>query len=152
MKNIKHFTKVIFIVFIFNHLVAAQTDDKKILINKLNHWIESFNKKVLQKSLEIFSEEYVALYPGQPDQKFTDVKKQYEQIFTNKNLNVSLKFGIVESEVGGEFAFIHFVLITTVKPTFVDKAQSATDRGFQIWKKQTTGDWKLIRSISFPKQ
>lgn len=148
----KQFSKLFFFVctinfFAFN--IYAQNGESEKVKKILTSWIDSFNKKDLQQSLAIYSEDFIGYYPDQPDQDFASVKEQYEHIFNNKNLSVKLDLAIIEVNAVGNLAYVRMNLTATVKPTFSKQAAVAHDKGLQVWLKQNDGNWKLIRSSSF---
>lgn len=131
--------------------LSAQENSSSIA-NILNEWVESFNKKDLQKSLSIYSEDFIGYYPDQPDQTFKSVKEQYQHLLMNKNLSIKLAVKIDEIQISGNQAFVRMVLSATVKPVFATDATTAHDKGIQVWQKNQDGEWKLIRASTFPVQ
>lgn len=148
----KKFLFLQFSILIFvNSLFLAQNDSGEIN-SILKNWITSFNEKNLSGALSIYSEKFIGYYPNQPDQNFTSIKEQYESIFKNKNLSAKLELEVLETTEKENFAYVSMILTATIKPAFSPQAAIAHDKGIQIWEKEITGNWKLIRSSTFPIQ
>lgn len=150
MRHRKYFL-ISLLYFIFSITIPAQESTSSIT-NILNEWIDAFNKRDLQKSLSIYSEDFIGYYPDQPDQTFKSVKEQYQHLLVNKNLSIKLAIKIDEIQLSGNQAFVRMVLSATVKPVFATEATTAHDKGIQIWQKNQDGEWKLIRVSTFPVQ
>ncbi|MBI1937202.1 MAG: DUF4440 domain-containing protein [Ignavibacteriales bacterium] len=148
----KQFSKLFFFVCVlqfFPFNIYAQNDESEKIKKILTSWVDSFNKKDLQQSLAIYSEDFIGYYPNQPDQNYASIKEEYEHIFNNKNLFVKLDLVLIEVKAVGNLAYAGMNLTATVKPTFSKQAAVAVDKGLQIWQKQNDGNWKMIRSSSF---
>lgn len=137
--------------FFLSISISAQESSSSIT-DILHEWIDAFNKRDLQKSLSIYSEEFIGYYPDQPDQSFKSVKEQYQHLLLNKNLAIKLAVKIEEIEISGNLAFVRMILSATVKPVFATEATTAHDKGIQVWHKNQNGEWKLIRASTFPVQ
>ena len=148
MRNRKIFL-ISFLYFILSITIHAQESSSSIS-NILNEWIDAFNKRDLQKSLSIYSEDFIGYYPAQPDQSYKTIKEQYQHLLTNNNLSIKLAVKIEEIEMSGNLAFVRMILTATIKPAFATEATTAHDKGIQIWQKNQDGEWKLIRASTFP--
>lgn len=147
----RKFFLISFLYFILSITIPAQESASSIT-NILNEWIDAFNKKDLQKSLAIYSEDFIGYYPDQPDQSFKTIKEQYQHLLTNKNLSIALAIKIDEIQMSGNLTFVRMILSATVKPAFATEANVAHDKGIQVWQKNQDGEWKLIRASTFPVQ
>lgn len=137
-------------IILFANIVTAQTNDSQIIENTLNEWIESFNKKDIEKSLTIFSPDFIGYYPDQKEQTAKDMAEQYRHILSNSNLAVKLELKIIEIKTSGSLAFVNLELKASIKPTYSPQPQIAYDKGIQIWEKNSNGEWRLTRSSTFP--
>ena len=68
----------------------------------------------------------------------------------NKNLSVIISFKADEIDVSGDFAYVRMTMTAKIKPIYAPEPSMATDKGLQVWKKDKSSGWKIIRSSSFP--
>ncbi|MCL4549347.1 MAG: hypothetical protein M1495_12350 [Bacteroidetes bacterium] len=127
-----------------------QTSNADQIKAKLIQWEESFNKRYLKNFGSYYSEDYIGLYPNQPDETFTSTLNEYNRLFQNMFLNIKLNYGIIEIEADNNYGYMRVVQTSEVKPKFAAKSQFAQDTGIIIWKKQNDGEWKIYRSSLFP--
>ena len=127
-----------------------QTSNADQIKAKLIQWEESFNKRYLKNFGSYYSEDYIGLYPNQPDETFTSTLNEYNRLFQNMFLNIKLNYGIIEIEADNNYGYVRVVQTSEVKPKFATKSQFAQDTGIIIWKKQNDGEWKIYRSSLFP--
>ncbi|MEW6195351.1 MAG: DUF4440 domain-containing protein [Bacteroidota bacterium] len=144
------FARFILVLFVFYSSVSAQADEAKIIENKIADWTTAFVNKDVAKALSIYSEDFIGYYPDQPDQNYKSIKDQYQHILTNKNLAVKLESKVDEIHVSGNLAFVRVVITATIKPAMATEPAIAHDKGIQIWQKENNGEWKLLRSSTFP--
>ncbi|MBA4407469.1 hypothetical protein C0389_09355 [bacterium] len=128
----------------------AQTDDVAAIKTELNKWMTAYNQKNLDNSVSIFAENYIGFYSGHPDQTVNSIKEQNDQVFKNKYLKATLSMEVVEIETGGDIAYVSVKQKWSFKPSIMDKAQIAFEKGILIFKKQLDGKWRIIRSSTFP--
>ncbi len=144
------FSRFFFAAFIFCSSINAQVDEAKVIENKIVDWTTAFANNDAAKALSIYSEDFIGYYPDQPDQNYKSIKDQYQHILTNKNLSVKLESKIDEIRVSGNLAFVGIVITATIKPAMATEPAIAHDKGIQIWQKESNGEWKLLRSSTFP--
>lgn len=118
-------------------------------IEALKGWINSFNEKNLEKTLSYISEEYIGYFPDQQDQFYETLKELYTKIFSNKQLNITLKYFVNDFSESDSLTVVRLIITTTAKPTFAPQAQSIKEKGIQVWRKENN-QWKLFRSVTFP--
>lgn len=128
----------------------AQQNGLDELKSTLNNWVDGFNAGDYQKAISIYADDFIGYYPNQPDQTLKDMKEQYRHIFNNRNLSVKISFKADEIKAVGDFAYVRMLLTASIKPTYAPQPAIASDKGLQIWHKQNNGEWKLIRSSTFP--
>ncbi len=146
--------KKIFMVFvgivITCSLNSAQQNELEELKNIMKNWVDGFNSGDYQKAISIYSEDFIGCYPDQKDQTLNDIKEQYQHLFNNKNLSVKISFKAEEIKTEGNFAYVRMILTASIKPTYAPQPAVASDKGLQVWRKLNNGEWKLIRSSTFP--
>lgn len=140
--------KKLLIIILFSYVNLFPQSDSSA-VESLKKWINSFNEKNLEKTLSYISEDYIGYFPDQQDQFYETLKEVYSKIFSNKNLNISLKPFINDFTESDSLAVIRLILTTTAKPNFSQQAQSIKEKGIQVWKKENN-KWKLFRSVTFP--
>ncbi len=142
------------ILLIFLLLTAAYTYPQNSGANDLRNaiiiWTEGFNAGNFDKAISIYSNDFIGYYPDQPDQTLNDIKEQYKHIFSDKNLSVKISYKADEIKLMGKFAYVRMNLTAIIKPAYAPNPIQASDKGLQVWQKDNSGSWKLIRSSSFP--
>lgn len=132
----------------------AQTDTQKTSADQIKAKLvlleESFNKRDLKNFDSFYAEDYIGLYPNQPDQTYASTLNEYNRLFQNMFLSIKLKYEVIEIEADNNFGYMRVVETSEVKPKFTTKPQFAKDSGIIIWKKQSDGEWKISRSSLFP--
>ncbi len=151
MKNILIVAAVV-VMLITTALAQSETQASSAdqIKAKLVQWEESFNKRNLTNFGSFYAEDYVGLYPNQPDQTYASTLNEYDRLFQNKFLAIKLEYDILEIEAGNDFGFTRIVETSEVKPKFATKSQYAQDTGLLVWKKEKDGGWKIYRSSLFP--
>ena len=149
--------KILIVVFGFAMLITtalaqseAQMSSANQIKAKLVQWEDSFNKRNLTNFGSFYAEDYVGLYPNQPDQTYASTLNEYNRLFKNMFLDIKLNYGIIEIEADNDYGYMRVVQTSEVKPKFATKSQFAQDTGIIIWKKQNGGEWKIYRSSLFP--
>jgi ketosteroid isomerase-like protein len=144
-------TIIVFIVILIPCFAShAQQNALEELKNTLTNWVNGFNTGDYQKAISIYSEDFIGCYPDQHDQTLKDIKEQYQHLFNNRNLTVKISFKADEIKADGNFAYVRMTMTASIKPTYAPQPAIATDKGLQIWYKQNNGEWKLVRSSTFP--
>ncbi len=145
---------VVALSFIFEAQIFPQgtspQSDILIIKNKLKEWAESFNSRNLSKIQEIYSDDYIASYPNQPNQDLNLTIESFKHLFQNTFLEMKMSFKVLEIESDGDLAYVRLNQVSEVKPKNAKKPQYGEDTGIQIWKKQPNGEWKLSRSVMYP--
>ncbi|MCX7874866.1 MAG: nuclear transport factor 2 family protein [Melioribacteraceae bacterium] len=132
---------------LFSKISFAQDDFTAI--NSLKIWIDSFNSKNLEKTLSFISDEYIGYFPDQQDQFYDNIKDLYTKIFSNKQLDVTLKYFVNDFSETDSLTVVRLIITTTAKSTFSQQPQSIKEKGIQVWRKENN-IWKLYRSVTFP--
>lgn len=144
-------TFLLLFLALITSFVNAQKDEPGEINSILTDWVESFNSGNYQKSVSIYSPDFIGYYPNESDLNFKNIEEQYKHIFNNKNLSVKLEVDIREINVSGNLGFVQLILKAIIKPKFSTEPGVALDKGIQVWKK-SEGGWKLFRSSTFPMQ
>ena len=142
--------KILLIFFVIHFTNHAQLNDLQEIKSTLNNWVEGFNAGDYQKAISVYADDFIGYYPNQRDQTLSDIKEQYRHIFNNKNLTVRISLKAEEIKVAGYFAYVRMILTASIKPAYASQPAVASDKGLQVWQKQKNGEWKLMRSSTFP--
>ncbi|PKL83998.1 MAG: hypothetical protein CVV24_02055 [Ignavibacteriae bacterium HGW-Ignavibacteriae-3] len=146
-------TKLCFLflsILFLTNLVPAQTDPVIAIKNEINKWMRAYNQKDLNNSVAIMSDDFIGYYSGHPDQTKSKIKEQNEDVFKNKYLKATLSMEASEIETSGDLAYVSIKQKWSFQPSISTKPQIALEKGILIFKKQSDGSWKMIRSSTFP--
>ena len=150
MKYFAQFFLIIFLLIFTADSVTAQADPVQSIKTELNNWMRAYNKKDLEKSVAIMTDDYRGYYEGHPDQTRNTIKEQNESVFKNKYLQATLSMEADEIETSGDLAYVSIKQKWSFKPTISTKPQVALEKGILIFRKQSNGSWKMTRSSTFP--
>jgi uncharacterized protein (TIGR02246 family) len=139
-----------FSLLLATNFVLAQENDVMAIKNEMNKWMKAYNQKDLDKSVAIFSEDYIGLYYGHPDQSRKTIMEQNEEVFKNKYLKATLSMEADEIVTSGDHAYVRIKQKWAFKPSASNTPQVALEKGILIFKKQSNGIWQIIRSSTFP--
>jgi ketosteroid isomerase-like protein len=139
----KHFVAGLLCIMVFIVPLKAQkhTAQSEILAikNRLNEWVEFLNNHNLKKLQTIYTNDYSASYPNQPDQNYELTLNSYERLFQNDFIEIKISIKVLEVEASGNLAYVRLNQTAEVKPKNESKAEYGQDTGIQIWKEQKDG-------------
>ncbi len=142
---------IILLILVFACSISySQSDNTKPIRDAINNWVDGFNSGDYSKAISIYSDDFIGYYPNQKNQYRKDIEDQYKHILNNKNLSVIISFKADEIDVSGDFAYVRMTMTAKIKPIYAPEPSMATDKGLQVWKKDKSSGWKIIRSSSFP--
>ncbi len=130
--------------------VLAQENDVMAIKNEMNKWMKAYNQKDLNSSVAILAEDYIGLYYGHPDQTSKTIRDENESVFKNKYLKATLSMEADEIVTSGDLAYVSIKQKWAFKPSISKTPQVVYEKGILIFKKQSDGKWKMIRSSTFP--
>ena len=139
-----------FSLLLVTNFVLAQENDVIAIKNEMNKWMKAYNKKDLNNSVAILAEDYIGFYYGHPDQTPKNIREQNEEVFKNKYLKATLSMEADEIVTSGDLAYVSIKQKWAFKPSVSNTPQVAFEKGILIFKKQSDGKWKIIRSSTFP--
>lgn len=150
MKFVKSVAIVLALIVMNQSTIFSQADDVALIKSEINKSVDAYNKKILERAISIYSENYIGYYSGHTDQTKTSLKDEFKKVFDNKYLDAKQKVEIVEVKAGGNLGFVRINILWTYKPTMASAAQTAREKNLQIWEKQPTGEWQIIRASTIP--
>ena len=125
---------------------GASPDEAKIRA-ALADWVEASNAGDRHRSNQIWARDLIGYYPGQPDDTY-EKEIAAEKRVSGGPPQTRTSLSIVEVIVSGDLAVVHDIwrfTRTTPNPTATDSI-----RGFEVWRKQKDGSWKISRWLSAP--
>jgi len=150
MKFVKSTTIIVALIVINQSPIFSQTDDVALIKSEINKSVDAYNKKNLERAISIYSEDYIGYYSGHTDQTKASMKDEFKKVFDNKYLDAKQKVEIVEVKVGSNLSFVRINILWIYKPTMASAAQTAREKNLQVWEKQSTGEWQIIRASTIP--
>lgn len=147
----QHMLSFLFLSLLFvTNFVSAQENDVIAIKNEINKWMRAYNQKDLNNSVAILAEDYIGLYYGHPDQTSKTIRDENESVFKNKFLKATLSMEADEIVTSGDLAYVNIKQKWAFKPSISKTPQIVYEKGILIFKKQSDGKWKIIRSSTFP--
>ncbi len=150
MKLQYKFFLLLFSLLFVTNFVLAQENDVIAIKNEINKWMRAYNQKDLNNSVAILADDYIGLYYGHPDQTSKTIRDENESVFKNKFLKATLSMEADEIVTSGDLAYVNIKQKWAFKPSISKTPQIAYEKGILIFKKQSDGKWKIIRSSTFP--
>lgn len=149
--KLRHKLFLLFFSLLFiTNFVSAQENDVIAIKNEINKWMRAYNQKDLNNSVAILAEDYIGLYYGHPDQTAKTIRDENESVFKNKFLKATLSMEADEIVTSGDLAYVNIKQKWAFKPSISKTPQVVYEKGILIFKKQSDGKWKIIRSSTFP--
>lgn len=128
-------------------LAAASPDvanpDHQAIESALDAWVTAYNAGDVDGVMNVWAGSVAGWYPGSETRGLVDTWNQYARI-SEPDFDGSICLDIVEIDVEGDMAYVHD--LWTVRSA----GTSELLRSFEIWRKQPSGDWRIVRWISYP--
>jgi steroid delta-isomerase len=127
--------------------VNAQPSDSQLIRRALEEWVVATNDGRRLDAASIWAKNLIGWYPGQPDDTFEREMERARRLDGVKP-EMRTELTINEIMVSGDLA--------VVRDTWTFTSQTGTGptrsslRGFEVWRKQRDGSWKISRWISAP--
>jgi ketosteroid isomerase-like protein len=127
---------------------ADSTGAVRTIRKSLADWVAAANRQDWRAAAQVWAPDLVGWYPGQPDDTYA---KEMESAAHPNPARPKTRYevNVVEVMVSGPLAVVRDIWRFT---TAADKPDSsvAVVRGFEVWRKQADGHWKIARWISAP--
>ena len=126
---------------------AKQESEANKLMNLSREWSKSAATTDIEKTLSYWSADAVCLFPGQPIIKGTDQIRQMLMGTTHiPGFEVSWDPKEVTISQSGDLAYV-LTLNYFKSLDSLGKTTTIFNKGVEIWKKQTDGEWKCVVDI-----
>jgi ketosteroid isomerase-like protein len=114
----------------------------------LDGWVDAANRQDWQTAARVWAPDLVGWYPGQPDDTYA---KEMERAANPKSGRPKTRYEVKVEEVmvSGPLAVVRDIWRFTTAPGTPDSL-IAVVRGFEVWRRQADGHWKISRWISAP--
>ena len=114
----------------------------------LQRWTATFNTGDARHVCDIFAEDLIAQYQGQPDRNHEQLCDLLIKSVNDKEKNYRYALQIQEIIVSGDLAVVRLVwtlevISSTGPPQIIDEP------GIDIFRRQADGTWKIARYISY---
>ena len=130
----------------FPAAAQAPSGDEAKIRQALADWVTASNAGDRHRSNQIWAKDLIGYYPGQPDDTYERELAAERRPSAPPTVKTSLS--IIEVIVSGDLAVVHDVwrfARATPNPTAADSI-----RGFEVWRKQKDGTWKISRWLTAP--
>jgi steroid delta-isomerase len=125
----------------------GRSPDEARIRAALADWVEAANAGDRHRSNQIWARDLVGYYPGQPDDTY-EKEIAAEKQTTGGRPQTRTSLSIIEVIVSGDLAVVHDIwrfAYATPSPAAPDSI-----RGFEVWRKQQDGSWKISRWLTAP--
>ena len=114
----------------------------------LADWVEAANRQDWRAAARVWAPDLIGWYPGQPDDTYA---KEMENAANPKPGRPKTRYevNVVEVMVSGPMAVVRDIWRFTTAPGTPDSSLAVV-RGFEVWRRQAGGHWKISRWISAP--
>ena len=114
----------------------------------LSSWQNAYNRRDLEGALAAYDPNILGLYAGGKPDTFKEMKSSYRATFGDRTRRRSVNLELEEIFTIGDLAVVrdHW----TSKSESAAGAQARRSRGIEIWHRVPSGDWKLLRYLSYP--
>ena len=111
-------------------------------------WVDAANRQDWRAAAQVWAPDLVGWYPGQPDDTYA---KEMERAATLRPRTAPTRYEVevVEVIVSGLMAVVRDIWRFTTRPGTRDSSVAVV-RGFEVWRLQPDGQWKIARWISAP--
>jgi steroid delta-isomerase len=131
---------------------AQQRDaaaDEAAIRRSLATWVEAANAGDDDRASAIWAPDLIGWYPGQPDDSYErEIRAAADRRRSGSAPTFEIGLEIVEVMVSGDQAVVRDVW--TFTPRAKDGPPAQVVRGFEVWKRQTDGVWRIARWLSAP--
>lgn len=125
----------------------TRSTDEAQICRALQEWVVATNSGQRLRAARIWAKDLIGWYPGRPDDTYARVMEAARRL-DGVTPQVKTELTINEILVSGDLAVVRDTW-TFTRQTATDSTRS-TLRGFEVWRKQSDGSWKISRWISAP--
>jgi steroid delta-isomerase len=125
----------------------AQLSDSQTIRRALEDWVVATNAGRRLQAAKIWTRDLIGWYPGEPDDTY---EREMERARRLEGVKPEMRTELTINEimVSGDLAVVRDTW-TFIRQTGSGPARSSL-RGFEVWRKQKDGSWKISRWISAP--
>src|SRR5437870_8890600 len=113
----------------------------------LMRWRDSYNGRDLAGTLASYDSSINGMYAGNQLDTFASLRESYTRSFAATDRQRSIDFKPEEILVSGNLAFVRDHWTSTMRTPA--GASRRLSRGIEIWRKNGSGDWKLLHYLSY---
>ena len=124
---------------------AAETEIRRAL----DDWLDAYGRQDQAGMARVWAPDVVGWYPGQPAWTYADVEKALNRPPSNDPTRPSIRLSIEEIMVSGDQAVVRDIWRFTRRFSS-DSVLSLKVYGFEVWRQQPDGRWRIARWISAP--
>jgi steroid delta-isomerase len=124
----------------------GRSADETRIREALADWVKATDAGDRHRANQIWARDLIGYYPGQPDDTYEREIAAESRPRGPSRAKISLS--VIEVIVSGDLAVVHDVWRyhwLTPNPTAADSI-----RGFEVWRKQADGSWKISRWLTAP--
>jgi ketosteroid isomerase-like protein len=110
----------------------------------LARWVEAANRQDWKAALDVWAPDLIGWYPGQPDDTYA---REAENAAHPKPGSTTFQLTVNEVIVDLSMAVVRDTWVMTTKLD-AGRTDVTTIRGFEVWRRQGDGAWRISRWIS----
>jgi ketosteroid isomerase-like protein len=126
----------------------VEETDEETLRRHIRTYADAVERRDPDTIMALFARDILLSYPGIPDQDYETLRKEYAQMRSRPEDEVTTRPDIEEVLVSGDLAVLRIVWNTTVRKAGSELA-SRQMKDLQVWRREASGDWKFVRGIHF---
>src|SRR5690349_19110504 len=134
------------VVTISLRATQVRSADEMKIREALADWVKANDAGDRHRSNQIWARDLIGYYPGFPDDTYE--KEIAAESRAGGPPQVKTTLSIIEVIVSGDLAVVHDVWRFS-RPT-PNPAAPDSIRGFEVWRKQRDGSWKISRWLTAP--
>jgi steroid delta-isomerase len=113
----------------------------------LTQWMADFNAGKADKVCDLFAPDLVAQYRGQPERGYEALCGLLKRSLNDRGKRYNYALAIEEIIVEGDIAVVR--LTWTLDVRSAEGESTSVEPGFDIFRRQPDGSWKIARYIAY---
>jgi ketosteroid isomerase-like protein len=129
-----------------NAVAAAHDSPETLIVQRLQHWADAFNKRDASRICDLFSVNLIATTPDGPNRGRSQVCENLDRVLAQTDRRLHYESAIHEVIVSGNVAIVR--LDWTLRVTKNQKVSTTVEHGMDVFRHEH-GRWSIVRFIAF---
>ena len=130
--------------------LAGNAEQAKEIWSVFEHWLAAYSAGDMKGVMAIFDPAVEFSFQGSPDQRYKDLEASYADDFRTRAPGTDWAPKVEEVYADGNLGFVRSVWELRVKNAQGMAEVKLRNKSLDVFRRQPSGAWVIIRSINYP--